>query len=67
MAQTTSHFTAVIQVTQVLSDTGIRHNGQDQPTRTVDREVTKLVIRAKTMEALKTKVAAHVALVEEEV
>lgn len=66
MPTTTSHFTAVIQVSQVIT-TEDRGTGRgDDRTRTVDREVSKLVIRAKTMEALKTKVAAHVALVEEE-
>lgn len=40
--------------------------GEPKPTRRVG-EVTQLVIKAPTMEALKTKVAAHISLIEDDV
>lgn len=65
MAKTTDHFTAVIIIEEVYSDEVRGQGGRLEPVKD-KREVSKIVVRAKTLQALTNKVNAHVALVDEE-
>ncbi|QIG58529.1 hypothetical protein PQE18_gp51 [Arthrobacter phage DrSierra] len=61
-----THFTAVLSIEKATTTTppAERYAKAEAPARVVS-EVAKLVIRAGTIEALRAKVAAHVALIEE--
>lgn len=54
------HFTAVLEVKEVSEDSG---TGRGDDKRFVN-EVARIVVRADTLEGLRTKLAAHVALIE---
>lgn len=61
-----AHFTAVLEIhkTTTTAPSTERYAKAEQPSRDVS-EVAKLVIRAGTIEALRDKIAAHAALIEE--
>lgn len=59
-----NHFTATVEVTEVTFSE--KDNGYQKP-KTTEREVkdvTRLTIRADTLEKLQTKLADHIALIE---
>lgn len=56
------HYTAVIEIHQVADDEGTGRGDGKRFTR----EVARVVVRAGTIDALKAKVAGHVALVDED-
>ena len=70
---TETHYVANLRVERVditTPDAGRQFHGQPTPTGDPVRkvgEVTQLVIKAPSMEALKKKVAAHVDLIEDDV
>lgn len=58
------HFTAILQIEKVtvVTDSAVQ---SDIKVRREPKEVAKIVVRAKTLEALKEKAAKHIDLVEE--
>lgn len=61
------HFTVTIEINQVTEAEDPKVDGYGKTTAGTPRkvaEVTRLVLRAPTIEALKKKVTAHVELVE---
>jgi len=68
---TAPHFTAVLEVTQTIPPTPAPSSSYDRrvspdpkPERRVE-EVARIVIRADSLDALATKLAAHVAIIKE--
>lgn len=59
----TDHYTAVIDIQEVELTTTTAYNVADEVVKRDTKEVTKIVVRAKTLEGLKTKVAGHIALI----
>lgn len=59
----TDHYTAVIDIQQVEVTTVSAYNAHHETTERSTKEVTKIVVRAKTLEGLKTKVAGHIQLI----
>lgn len=60
------HFTATIEVSETIHTTTSSSNrGEDKTTREV-REVSRVVIRSKTLEGLRAKVAGHIELISED-
>lgn len=70
MSTTPDHYTARIDITvseiEIPDTTKYENrNTKPEPTRSV-RQVTSLVVRAKTIESLQQKITAHVALIEDD-
>lgn len=59
-----SHYTAVIQISRVDTESNPGTGRGDDRNRSVDREVVKLTVRAKTLESLKTKIVGHTNLID---
>lgn len=65
MTVKTDHYTAVIEIKQTtISTKSGKYSEPDVEERGVT-DVARIVVRASDLEALRTKVSAHVALVEE--
>lgn len=60
------HYTAVIQISRVETESNPGTGRGDDRNRSVDREVVKVTVRAKTLESLKTKIVGHTQLIDEE-
>lgn len=62
-----THFTATVDVHQVTHTESVpshRSGVADKPAGREVQDVARLVLRADTLEGLQTKLAAHVALIE---
>ncbi|WGH21577.1 hypothetical protein SEA_ASCELA_54 [Arthrobacter phage Ascela] len=63
---TTTHFTAVVEIHKTTTTAPpTERYAKAEPVSRVTSDVAKLVIRAATVEALRDKIAAHAALIEE--
>lgn len=60
------HYTAVIQISRVDTESTPGTGRGDDRSRSVDREVVKITVRAKSLESLKTKIVGHTQLIDEE-
>lgn len=61
-----AHYTAVIQISRVDTESTRGTGLGDDRSRSVDREVVKITVRAKSLESLKTKIVGHTQLIDEE-
>lgn len=64
---TTESYTAVIEIQAIEKTTTAAYNAADEKISRSVQEVSRLVIRAKTLEGLRTKVAGHIALIGDDV
>lgn len=64
---TTESYTAVIEIQAIEKTVTAAYNAADEKVNRAVQEVSRLVIRAKTLEGLRTKVAGHIALIGDDV
>lgn len=61
------HYTAVIDIQAVERTTTAAYNAADEKITRAVQDVSRIVVRAKTLEGLRTKVAGHIALIGDDV
>ena len=58
------HYTAVLDIQEVENTTPTKNYNEIIPAQRIVSDVTKIVVRADTLESLQKKLTAYVALIE---
>lgn len=58
------HYTAVLDIQEVENKPATKEYNKEIPPQRIVSDVTKIAVRADTLESLQKKLTAHVALIE---